>query len=179
MAAAASGAVLGDNIGYWVGRRAGWGLILRVGGWLGQGPAELDKLRERFLRHAGKSVLLGRFVAVLRVIAGPMAGAVGMPYGRFFLCNLVGALLWSSTMVSLAWLGGRWIPLDRMVEGVVQFGLGALAVVAMLLLLPRLFSRLERFTPAELPTPPLPRPSPGAPMTAGVVETRSPQDSAD
>jgi membrane protein DedA with SNARE-associated domain len=108
-----------------------------------------------------------------------MAGAVGMPYGRFFLCNLVGALLWSSTMVSLAWLGGRWIPLDRMVEGVVQFGLGALAVVAMLLLLPRLFSRLERFTPAELPTPPLPRPSPGAPMTAGVVETRSPQDSAD
>ena len=127
MAAAASGAVLGDNIGYWVGRRAGWGLILRVGGWLGQSPAELDKLRERFLKHAGKSVLLGRFVAVLRVVAGPMAGAVGMPYGRFFLCNLVGALLWSSTMVSLAWLGGRWVPFDRMVEGVVQFGLGALA----------------------------------------------------
>ena len=179
MAAAASGAVLGDNIGYWVGRRAGWGLILRVGGWLGQGTAELDKLRERFLRHAGQSVLLGRFVAVLRVIAGPMAGAVGMPYGRFFLFNLVGALLWSSTMVSLAWLGGRWIPLDRMVEGVVQFGLGALAVVAMLLLLPRLFSRLERFTPSGSPTPPLPRPAPGSPMTGGPREAPPQHDSAD
>jgi len=118
---------------------------------------------------------LGRFVAVLRVIAGPMAGAVGMPYGRFFLCNLVGALLWSSTMVSLAWLGGRWIPLDRMVEGVVQFGLGALAVVATLLLLPRLLSLLERLTPADPSIPPLPRPSAGAPM---VVENRSQQDLA-
>jgi membrane protein DedA with SNARE-associated domain len=179
MAAAASGAVLGDNIGYWVGRRAGWGLILRVGGWLGQSPAELDKLRERFLKHAGKSVLLGRFVAVLRVVAGPMAGAVGMPYGRFFLCNLVGALLWSSTMVSLAWLGGRWIPLDRMVEGVVQFGLGALAVLALLLLLPRLFSRLERFTPADPPMPSLPRPSPGGPMAAGPVECSTQPETVD
>jgi membrane protein DedA with SNARE-associated domain len=179
MAAAASGAVLGDNIGYWVGRRAGWGLILRVGGWLGQSPADLDKLRERFLRHAGKSVLLGRFVAVLRVIAGPMAGAVGMPYGRFFLCNLVGALLWSSTMVSLAWLGGRWIPLDRMVEGVVQFGLGALAVVATLLLLPRLFSLLERFTPADPSTPPLPRPASGASISSGLVKSGSEHGSAD
>jgi len=78
--------------------------------------------------------------------------------------------------VGLAWLGGRWIPLDRMLEGVLQFGLGALAVLALLLLLPRLFSRLERFAPAEPTTPPLPRPSPGASM---VVETRSQQDSAD
>jgi membrane protein DedA with SNARE-associated domain len=180
MAAAASGAVLGDNIGYWVGRRAGWGLILRVGGWLGQSPTELEKLRVRFLRHAGKSVLLGRFVAVLRVVAGPMAGAVAMPYGRFFLCNLVGALLWSTTMVSLAWLGGRWIPLDRMVEGVVQFGLGALAVVALLLLVPKLFSRLERLTPSEEPQlPPLPGPPSGAPMAGGVGEGRSPMDATD
>jgi membrane protein DedA with SNARE-associated domain len=143
IAAAATGAMLGDNIGYWVGRRAGWGLILRVGGWLGQGPGALESLRERFQRHAGKSVLLGRFVAVLRVVAGPMAGAVGMPYRRFFVCNCLGALLWSSTMVSLAWLGGRWIPFDRMVQGVVQFGLGALLLLALVVLLPRLLSRLE------------------------------------
>ena len=144
MAAAASGAIVGDNLGYWVGRRAGWGLILRVGGWLGQSPEQLDGLRQRFLRHAGRSVLLGRFVAVLRVVAGPMAGAVGMPYGRFLLCNSLGALLWASTMVSLAWIGGRWVPVERMVGGVVQFGLGALLVLALLLLVPRLFSRLER-----------------------------------
>ena len=144
MGAAAGGAVLGDNIGYWVGRRLGWGLILKVGRWLGQSPAQLDKLREQFLRHAGKSVLLGRFVAVLRVVAGPMAGAVGMPYPRFLLCNVVGATLWATTMVSLAWLGGRWIPVERMVKGVVEFGLGALVLVALIVLLPKLLSRFEQ-----------------------------------
>ena len=178
MAAAASGAVLGDNIGYWVGRRAGWPLILRVGGWLRQSPAELEKLRERFLRHAGKSVLLGRFVAVLRVVAGPMAGAVGMPYGRFFLCNLVGALLWSTTMVSLAWLGGRWVPFDRMVEGVVQFGLGALAVVAVLLLVPRLFSRLETLTPAQPHSNSLAKPLPSQPAVGVGSEPRSHEETS-
>jgi membrane protein DedA with SNARE-associated domain len=144
MAAAAGGAILGDNIGYWVGRRAGWNLILRVGGLLRQSPEQLDRLREQFLRHSGKSVLLGRFVAVLRVVAGPMAGAVGMPYPRFLLCNAAGAVLWAGTMVSLAWLGGRWIPFDQMMRGVIQFGLGALALVTVTLVLPRLLSLLER-----------------------------------
>ncbi|MFN9548335.1 MAG: DedA family protein [Cyanobacteriota bacterium] len=144
MAAAASGAMLGDNVGYWVGRRAGWGLILRVGRLLRQSPEQLERLRTQFLRHANASVLMGRFVAVLRVVAGPMAGAVGMPYRRFFLCNGVGAILWASTMVTLAWLGGRWIPFSQMVGGVINFGLGALLLVSVLVLLPKLFSTLER-----------------------------------
>ncbi|MFN7872396.1 MAG: DedA family protein [Cyanobacteriota bacterium] len=154
MGAAAGGAVLGDNIGYWVGRRLGWGLILKVGRWLGQSPAQLEKLRDQFLRHAGKSVLLGRFVAVLRVVAGPMAGAVGMPYPKFLLCNVVGATLWATTMVSLAWLGGRWIPVERMVKGVVEFGLGALVLVTLIVLLPRLLSRFEqRQLDSDSPSP--------------------------
>ena len=154
MGAAAGGAVLGDNIGYWVGRRLGWGLILKVGRWLGQSPAQLEKLRDQFLRHAGKSVLLGRFVAVLRVVAGPMAGAVGMPYPKFLLCNVVGATLWATTMVSLAWLGGSWNPVERMVQGVVECGLGALVLVALIVLLPRLLSRFEQRELAGEPTTP-------------------------
>ncbi len=156
IAAATSGAILGDNIGYWVGRRAGWPLLLRVGRFLRQSPEQMEALRTQFLRHAGKSVLLGRFVAVLRVLAGPMAGAVGMPWGRFFLCNSVGAVLWATTMVSLAWLGGRWIPLERMVQGVVQFGLGALALFVVTLAIPRLLARLERQEPgtSDAPTAP-------------------------
>jgi membrane protein DedA with SNARE-associated domain len=142
--AAASGAILGDNIGYWVGRRAGWPLLLRVGGLLRQSPEQMERLRERFLRHAGTSVLLGRFVAVLRVIAGPMAGAVGMPYRRFLVFNAAGACLWAITMVSLAWLGGRWIPFERMVRGVLEFGIGALLLVVLLLIVPRLLGRLEQ-----------------------------------
>lgn len=143
MAAAAGGAVLGDNLGYWVGRRAGWNLILRVGSLLRQGPEQMEQRRLSFLRHSGKSVFLGRFVAVLRVIAGPMAGAVGMPYRRFLLFNFAGAVLWSTTMVSLAWLGGRWIPIERMLTGVVEFGLGALLVTLIVVLLPRWIGPLQ------------------------------------
>jgi len=103
----------------------------------------MELLRQRFLRHARASVLLGRFVAVLRILAGPMAGAVGMPYGRFLVCNVSGALLWSISMVSLAWLGGRWIPIDRMITGVLQFGLGLLVLVALLAFLPKWISRWQ------------------------------------
>lgn len=143
IAAASGGAMVGDSIGYWVGRRAGWPLMLRVGGWLRQSPEQMETLRLQFLNHAGKSVLLGRFVAVLRVLAGPMAGAVGMPYGRFLVFNCTGALLWATTMVSLAWLGGRWIPFQRMVEGVLEFGIGALVLVALIVAVPRLLSWWE------------------------------------
>ena len=143
IAAASGGAMVGDSIGYWVGRRAGWPLLLRVGRWLRQSPEQMETLRIQFLNHAGKSVLLGRFVAVLRVLAGPMAGAVGMPYGRFLVFNCTGALLWATTMVSLAWLGGRWIPFQRMVEGVLEFGIGALVLVALIVAVPKLLSWWE------------------------------------
>jgi membrane protein DedA with SNARE-associated domain len=141
--AAFAGAVLGDNIGYWVGRRLGWGFMVRIGRLLRQTPEKMENLRAGFLGHAGKSVFLGRFVAVLRVLAGPMAGAVGMPYGRFLLCNAAGALLWSTTMVGLAWIGGRWIPFRQMAAGVVQLGLGLLLIVLVVLVVPRLLARLE------------------------------------
>ena len=143
IAAASSGAMVGDSIGYWVGRRAGWPVMLRVGRWLRQSPEQMETLRIQFLNHAGKSVLLGRFVAVLRVVAGPMAGAVGMPYARFLVFNCTGALLWATTMVSLAWLGGRWIPFQRMVEGVLEFGIGALVLVALIVAVPKLLSWWE------------------------------------
>ena len=141
--AALVGAVIGDNLGYLVGLWAGWTFVLRVGRLLGQPPEQMEELKRRFLRHAAASVLLGRFVAVLRVIAGPLAGAVGMPYRRFLLFNFVGAALWSTTMVTLAWLGGRWIPLERMLSSVVGFGLGALVLIVLILLLPRWLSKLE------------------------------------
>ena len=143
IAAASCGAMVGDSIGYWVGRRAGWPLLLRVGRLLRQSPEQMETLRIQFLNHAGKSVLFGRFVAVLRVVAGPMAGAVGMPYGRFLVFNCTGAVLWATTMVSLAWLGGRWIPFQRMVEGVLEFGIGALVLVALIVAVPKLVSWWE------------------------------------
>jgi len=76
-----------------------------------------------------------------------------MPWPRFALCNALGALLWAGSMVSLAWLGGRWIPFERMLKGVVEFGLGALLLVLVVLLLPRLLSRAEQRLEQESATP--------------------------
>ncbi len=145
MAAAAGGAIIGDNIGYWIGRRAGWPLVLRIGRLLRLSPERLEPLRQSFAARAGRAVLLGRFVAVLRVLAGPLAGAVGMPWPRFLVCNSLGAILWAATMVSLAWLGGRWLPIERLLQSVVQLGIGALALVLFTLVLPRVLEqRFER-----------------------------------
>lgn len=145
MAAAAGGAIIGDNIGYWIGRRAGWPLVLRIGRLLRLSPERLEPLRQSFAARAGRAVLFGRFVAVLRVLAGPLAGAVGMPWPRFLVCNSLGAILWATTMVSLAWLGGRWLPIERLLQSVVQLGIGALALVLLTLVLPRVLEqRFER-----------------------------------
>jgi membrane protein DedA with SNARE-associated domain len=151
IAAAAGGAIVGDNIGYWVGRRAGWPLIQRIAGLVRLKPERLETIKERFRQQAGKAVLLGRFIAVLRILAGPMAGAVAMPYKRFLVCNVIGALLWATTMVNLAWLAGRWLPLEQLLKGVVQFGLCALALVVLSVVIPQL---LEKRLDGQVQLPP-------------------------
>jgi membrane protein DedA with SNARE-associated domain len=88
-AAAATGAVLGDNIGYWVGREFGYRLLLR---------------QYLFLRHGGMVVFFGRFVAFLRVLAAFLAGVNRMDWGRFLLANE--GILWAS-VVGFGALGER------------------------------------------------------------------------
>jgi len=143
MASAAFGAILGDNIGFWIGRRFGWRMILKKGRMLRQDNEQLERLKQGFLRRAGLSVFLGRFVALLRVLAGPLAGAAGMPYKRFLVCNAAGAILWATIMVSIAWMGGRWFPIQRLIDGVAQAGLVGLLIVAGLVLLAWLVNQKE------------------------------------
>lgn len=143
MASAAFGAILGDNIGFWIGRRFGWRMILKMGRMLRQDNEQLERLKQGFLRRAGLSVFLGRFVALLRVLAGPLAGAAGMPYKRFLVCNAAGAILWAKIMVSIAWMGGRWFPIQRLIDGVAQAGSVGLLIVAGLILLAWLVNQKE------------------------------------
>lgn len=110
-------------------------MILKMGRMLRQDSEHLERLKQGFLRRAGLSVFLGRFVALLRVLAGPLAGAAGMPYKRFLVCNAAGAILWATIMVSVAWMGGRWFPIQRLIDGVAQAGSVVLLIVAGLVLL--------------------------------------------
>ncbi|PSO81907.1 MAG: DedA family protein, partial [Cyanobacteria bacterium QS_4_48_99] len=88
LASAIGGAVLGDNFGYWIGKVVGWSFLLRIGGWLRISEKQLQGVREQFSENAPRAVFFGRFVALLRIFAGPMAGIAQMPYLQFFFCNL-------------------------------------------------------------------------------------------
>lgn len=97
-------ATAGDSLGYWLGRRGGRRLLLRHGGSLGITHERLLRA-ERYFEHYGVwTVFLARFIAGLRFMAGPLAGAFGMPFTRFLQYNLAGAVVYCSAMVSTAYL---------------------------------------------------------------------------
>src|SRR3981189_1476265 len=92
---AAAAAILGDNIGYWLGLKLGRKALLRGGHLLGLDPRKLDLGEYLFLRHGGKIVFLGRFVAVLRVFAAVLAGVNRFPPLQFLLFNALGGIAWA------------------------------------------------------------------------------------
>ncbi|MBF2083948.1 DedA family protein [Thermoleptolyngbya sp. C42_A2020_037] len=128
LASATAGAVLGDNFGYWIGYFGGWPLLVRAGRVFRIEESRLLAVRKQFSENAARAVIFGRFLALLRIFAGPLAGIAQMPYPQFLLCNLIGALSWASVMVTLAFFVGKLIPLEQLVTIVGQF-----AVVALLL----------------------------------------------
>ncbi|MEL6221033.1 MAG: DedA family protein [Cyanobacteria bacterium J06626_14] len=123
------GAVIGDNIGYWIGFYGGWSLLSRVGRFFRLSEEQLIGVREQFAQNAAKAVFLGRFVALLRIFAGPLAGTAKMPYLKFLMWNAAGALAWATTMVSLSYVVGQLIPLADLIALVAQFAVFALILV--------------------------------------------------
>jgi membrane protein DedA with SNARE-associated domain len=95
IAAAALGAILGDNVGYWLGREFGYPLLLRYGPYVGLSERRIKLGQYLFLRHGGKVVFFGRFIAVLRVLAAFLAGVNRMEWNRFIVANAAGGALWS------------------------------------------------------------------------------------
>ena len=100
---AAVGAILGDNVGYWIGRRYGRKLFLRF--------RRLEPLLPRgerfFRRHGGKAVFLARFVAGVRVTGAWMAGISHMPWWRFLFWNAAGGIAWAAAVGLVAYYLGR------------------------------------------------------------------------
>lgn len=112
---AAGGAILGDSIGFAVGRRYGRSLL----GWLGRkapkhfGPRPVAQAERAFAKWGAWAVFGGRFVALLRILAGPLAGVLGMPYRKFLVANAAGGLLWASTVTTVGYVfgvvAGHWL----------------------------------------------------------------------
>lgn len=107
---AATGAIVGDSIGYAVGRHGGRALLERLGRRFPRhlGPAHLVRAERTFATWGVWAVFFGRFVALLRILAGPLAGALKVPYPKFLLANAAGGVLWAfGTVFLMAWVGGR------------------------------------------------------------------------
>ena len=104
--AAALGAIIGDNLGYLIGRRFGYELLLRHGRRVGIDERRLKLGRFLFEQHGGKVVFFGRFMAVLRALAGVLAGAGCMHWRRFLLFNAAGGMAWAGLYGTAAYVFG-------------------------------------------------------------------------
>jgi membrane protein DedA with SNARE-associated domain len=107
MAAAVAGAIMGDNVGYWVGREFGYRLLLRYGAYIRLTPARIKLGQYLFLRHGRKVVFFGRFIPILRVLAGLLAGMTRMPWRQFLIANAAGAVLWVAVVGMSAYAFGK------------------------------------------------------------------------
>jgi membrane protein DedA with SNARE-associated domain len=109
MAAAALGAVAGDNIGYYLGRQLGRNWLLRHGSRFGLRQKRLAQAEAFFKRHGPKAVFFGRFIGFARALVPFVAGASRMSYRKFVVYDALGAVLWTVGFVTLGYvLGASW-----------------------------------------------------------------------
>jgi membrane protein DedA with SNARE-associated domain len=104
---ALAAAIVGDNIGYAIGRFGGRALVLRYGRYVLLTAERLDKAEAFFVRHGGKVVTVARFLEGLRQANGIIAGISGMPWRKFFAYNVLGAVLWVAVWASAGDLAGQ------------------------------------------------------------------------
>ena len=133
---AITGAVIGGICGYWIGRLGGWSLLAQAGKIFRISEDRLVSIKDQFGENAGKTVFFGRFFALLRIFASPLAGIAEMPFGKFLVYNLAGASAWASVMVTLAFFAGKIVSLEQLVAWVSQFAILALLILILVIILP-------------------------------------------
>ena len=106
IATAAIAAILGDNLGYWTARRGGRGLLDRYSLTRRYAERYLPRGERFFARHGGKTVFIGRFVAVLRVTAAWIAGLSHMRWWGFLAWNAAGGIVWATLVGLVSYLVG-------------------------------------------------------------------------
>ena len=121
-------AVAGDATGYWIGRRVGSPLFAREDSRFFK-RRHLMRAKAFYDRHGGKAIILSRFMAVVRAFAPTIAGAVGMPWGRFTMFNAVGGVSWVLSMTLLGYTVGSALPnVDALFLGIT----GSIIVLSLL-----------------------------------------------
>jgi len=127
IAVAASAAIVGDNSGYWIGRKGGRALLRRIPVVREASERFLPRSERFFERHGPKAVVIARFVAGLRITAAWLAGISHMPWRRFVVYNAAGGILWSTVIGLIAYQFGR-----AAIDAVSHYGLQAVIVLVLL-----------------------------------------------
>ncbi|TCO49197.1 membrane protein DedA with SNARE-associated domain [Kribbella antiqua] len=145
--AAAAGAIIGDSVGYYIGRKAGRGLFERLGRRFHHFSEErIVRAEKYFHRYGVWTVFFGRFVALLRIFAGPMAGMLRMPYPQFLAANATGGIAWATTIGLVAFHIG-----DNADKLFGQLSVWALVVLALAGVAAYSFYKIKRRNPAKEP----------------------------
>jgi membrane protein DedA with SNARE-associated domain len=151
--ASSAGAIVGDNIGYLIGRTGGYRLLKRYGRYIRLEENRLRLGQYLFHKHGPKVVFFGRFVSVLRIFAAFLAGVNHMNWRRFLLFNALGGIIWSTIYGLAAYLLGQ--QLIRL-SGTVDLALaivGVAVIIAAIVFLRRNEARLQREADEAMPGP--------------------------
>jgi membrane protein DedA with SNARE-associated domain len=130
---AIAAAILGDNLGFWIGRRGGRRLAERYGPSIGLTARRLEGFDRFFHRHGAKTVFMARFITGLRVVGAILAGASGLKWSTFLAYNAAGAVAWSITFGIVGYLLGRsW---DLLEEWIGRSSIAGLGIVVILVVI--------------------------------------------
>lgn len=157
IAAAAGGAIIGDNFGFWAGRRFGFALLARYGRFVGLDERRLRLGQYLFQIHGGKIVFFGRFVVWLRAFAAVLAGANRLDPKRFFVFNALGGVVWASLFGTLGFVFGAEAQRIATPLGAIAFALALVMFALFWRLYKKHEARLMREAEAALPLPIRPR----------------------
>lgn len=129
-------AIVGDQIGYWIGRGAGASLYSREDSLFFR-RSHLQRAHEFYDKYGGRAVILARFVPIVRTFCPPVAGAASMTYSRYVLYDIFGGIFWVSSMILGGYVLGRSVPhISQRIHYVI-------AVVIVLSILPAIVSILR------------------------------------
>ena len=151
IAAAAAGAIIGDNIGFAIGHWGGYRLVRRYGRYVRLHEGRLKLGQYLFRKHGGKVVFFGRFVSILRAYAAFLAGTNRMPWWRFLVFNAAGGVVWASVFGLGGYALGTQIHNITRTSGIVFGILAVVAIVAFFVFLRRNEARLMAEAEAALP----------------------------
>ena len=149
--AAASGAILGDNLGFWIGYKGGYRILHRYGPVLHLDERKLKLGQYLFMKHGGKVVFFGRFVAVLRVWTAFLAGTNRMRWPAFLLFNALGGIVWATLYGLGGYLLGDNIHRLTGPVALITIVLAALVIIALLVYVRRHEEQLEAEAEQALP----------------------------